>query len=303
MARLVSFCNYSSGARQRDAEEVGQAGPMHPGRALAIPARQVVGGRRWRTLRPGVSPRAAPVFFEWPALARLPGFCRSSRPRRQRARGWPSRSRGPRPGGRCNPDARAPRPSSARWWLSRLCRRAGVRRCPRGPGPGARRVAARDPGTAPHLRVRAAERGAVSSDLESRMEGAVDRLAAALPLKQETVRGVIIDLAEVPPDPALLQFAIAGLVLRLRTANAALRITVAFSSRRVRTVFGVSAAGDGLRRRGRRVVRARAGAGRPEWARDELKKPLVLRVAPGPRRTRHSWRAPILTPWSRPVTR
>lgn len=131
-----------------------------------------------------------------------------------------------------------------------------------------------------HLRVRTAESGAAGSELETRVEQAVDRLVGALPLKQESVRGVIIDIVDVPADPTLLQFAIAGLVLRLKTANAALRVTVVFPagqlgqsaafSRRVAAyadAVGI-AAGEGWRREA-------------EWARDELKKPLVLKAMTG----------------------
>ncbi len=131
-----------------------------------------------------------------------------------------------------------------------------------------------------HLRVLAAEPGAAGSDLETRVGQAIDRVVEALPLKQQNVRGVIIDIAEVPSSSSLLQFAVAGLVLRVKTANAALRITVVFP----RGQLGQSA---GFPRRVTAYadeVGVLAGEGwrqEAEWAKSELKKPIVLRTIPG----------------------
>jgi hypothetical protein len=130
-----------------------------------------------------------------------------------------------------------------------------------------------------HLRVRAAEPGAAGTGLETRVEQAVDRLVAELPLKQETVRGVIIDIAEVPSNPTLLQFAIAGLVLRLKTANAALRMTVVFPPGQLGQPAAfprrVTAYADAVG-----IVVGENWRREAEWARDELKKPLVLKAMP-----------------------
>ena len=132
-----------------------------------------------------------------------------------------------------------------------------------------------------HLRVTAGERTAAARAQESAIEQRVAQLVAALPLASDRVSGAILEIDPSPGDMGLLQFGLATLVLQSKAIRATLPITIVFPpgmvrqaadlSRRVTVYADAIGVGDG--------AQWRLDA---EWARDQLQKPVVLKVTPGP---------------------
>jgi hypothetical protein len=133
-----------------------------------------------------------------------------------------------------------------------------------------------------HLRIRVASPAPAEQTQATALEERMAQVVAALPLESASVRGVILEIAPSPGDLAVLQFTVARLVLQLKAAKPLLGpIAVVFPpglvrqeeslARRVAAYADLIGVGYG--------TQWRSDA---EWVRDQLGKPVALKVDPGP---------------------
>ena len=133
-----------------------------------------------------------------------------------------------------------------------------------------------------HLRVQVALPASAGETEAPVLEERVAQVVAALPLESSSVGGVILEIAPSPGDLAVLQFTLARLVLQLKATKPSLRsAAVVFPpglvrqeeslARRVAAYADLIGVGYGTEWRGD-----------AEWVRDELGKPVALKVGPGP---------------------
>jgi hypothetical protein len=131
-----------------------------------------------------------------------------------------------------------------------------------------------------HLRIHVAPSTPVNEAGTAALEGRVAQIVAALPLESGSVGGVILEVAPSPGDLAVLQFTLARLVLQLKASKPLLGpIAVVFPPRLVRQEESlarrVAAYADTIG-----VGYGTEWRGEAEWVRDELGKPVALRVGP-----------------------
>jgi hypothetical protein len=133
-----------------------------------------------------------------------------------------------------------------------------------------------------HLRVQAALPAPLGEGGASVLEERVAQVVAALPLESSSIGGVILEIAPSPGNLTALQFALARFVLQVKAAKPSLGpAAVVFPPGLVRQEEAlarrVAAYADLIG-----VAQRAEWRGDAEWVRDELRKPVALKVALDP---------------------
>jgi hypothetical protein len=128
-----------------------------------------------------------------------------------------------------------------------------------------------------HVRLPGRARSTSPKSDESALDAEVDRLLGALPLVDDNLRGLILEVGSPGGDPGLLQLAVATLSVRAKAIRPALEVVVVFPP------GGLVALGDGAKRMAAYadVFGVTLGDGwrrEVEWAAARVQRPLAVMV-------------------------